>query len=469
MSFAALFAALLIPLATQGQQAQPTLANQQLLDLLRACKFGEAAANAEKNVAQAMARSGERHPDTIRAILQQGHLLLMTGQVQQAQQTMKRALVLAEAALPADSPILADTLEGLAFSLQTFAMDKESPDQQNPRDVSTLTQRALAIREKRIKNDPGAYLVLVEMMTSIPAIATTPEERLRRLARAMALAQNELGPGHLVTAVLFDALASEYGIQDKIDELQLAPGIKENIKRNVEQKRYPQQNQDILEQFLASGGLNGPIPLTTEFIQALLNLSGSYEHEGRFKDAERVYARMSERRLQQVSVNDMQAQGANWDAAIERLLNIYQQQGRLDDYDRLAEQASAQSDIQTAKPPATCSSNIRDTLAHAYDRRGDFDAAERYWKQHVAQLETQGAWSFAVIWLVGAGGGDERPGIAGFYERWQRWDKAEATFQRAIEISTRLNGGENVEVQRIKKQLAQFRERTTAALHTKSR
>lgn len=74
-----------------------------------------------------------------------------------------------------------------------------------------------------------------------------------------------------------------------------------------------------------------------------------------------------------------------------------------------------------------------------------------------------------VILLVGAGGGGDRPGIAGFYERWQRWRKGEATIQRAIENSTPLNGGENAEVQRIKKQLAQFRERTTAALHTKSR
>jgi hypothetical protein len=125
---------------------------------------------------------------------------------------MKRALVLAEAALLADSPMLADALEGLAFSLQTFGMREESPDQQNPRDVPTLAQRALAIREKRMKDDPGAYLALVEMMTSIPAIPTMPEERPRRMVRAMALAQNELGPGHLVTAVLFDALAVEHAM-----------------------------------------------------------------------------------------------------------------------------------------------------------------------------------------------------------------------------------------------------------------
>jgi hypothetical protein len=120
---------------------------------------------------------------------------------------MKRALVLAEAALLADSPMLADALEGLAFSLQTFGMRE-----QNPRDVPTLAQRALAIREKRMKDDPGAYLALVEMMTSIPAIPTMPEERPRRMVRAMALAQNELGPGHLVTAVLFDALAVEHAM-----------------------------------------------------------------------------------------------------------------------------------------------------------------------------------------------------------------------------------------------------------------
>ena len=125
---------------------------------------------------------------------------------------MKRALVLAEAALLADSPMLADALEGLAFSLQTFGMREESPDQQNPRDVPTLAQRALAIREKRMKDDPGAYLALVEMMTSIPAIPTMPEERPRRMVRAMALAQNELGPGHLVTAVLFDAIAVEHAM-----------------------------------------------------------------------------------------------------------------------------------------------------------------------------------------------------------------------------------------------------------------
>src|SRR5687768_11734307 len=91
--FVGLFAALLIPPAAQSQHAQPTFANQQLLDLLRACNGDEAAASAEKNVAQAMARGGERHPDTIRALLQQGQLLLMTGPAQQAQQTMKRALV----------------------------------------------------------------------------------------------------------------------------------------------------------------------------------------------------------------------------------------------------------------------------------------------------------------------------------------------------------------------------------------
>jgi CHAT domain-containing protein/tetratricopeptide (TPR) repeat protein len=491
----------------QGEAARLASLNSQVLQHFRGGNYKEAAALAERALAEAKSGAGENHPDTIKAMIQLGHALIADERSSDAGAQFSRALEIAQTALPADSLLLADALDGAGVA----SNPEGSPfgGLQHLSEIEALAKRSLAIREKNVKADPVAYLDIIQQMSSTAWLSSKGEEGERQLARAIGIAREQLGYGHPVVAGLLwkmgeitkyrsqtdnpaayanDAQKGIFGSLDSLKEMMDAAkdpnGLNSDmfdefsreLKKKIEQgSQYEKPSLAILDRLLKAGEIDSATPVTTPpFIAALSQLAADYQSKRRFADAERVHMIIRDMRPQTVNARYVFALKETWTKGMSGLLDVYQAQGRPTEFDKIAELMSAQYDAYIAKDPKKAGGvrvlgpNINDKLAQEYEQRGDFARAERFWTKEVAQLEASGD-KKALADKLGGGSfmfqrDDALDGLAGFYERQKRWAEAEAAIKRAIAVRTEFRGAKHSEVAELNRQLALFRERRAGIL-----
>jgi tetratricopeptide (TPR) repeat protein len=469
--------------------------NQRVLDLFRKHAYADAVHLAEQAVAAARSQRGEKDPATIKALVQQAQTLLGLTRRKEAEAVAKRAVEIAEETQPGESALLAD-----AFEAQGIAMMPEV--EADPAEIGVL-QRALSIREKHIKSNPFAYLKLLQDMTPSIVIPRQPEERARMLVHAVEIAENELGPGHPVIAGLLDRLAALYAISafegdtrptfetpsdtqqritkivqntGKAQSLRSVPELPEHL-RGFPGARYSEAGRKILGHLLRSGELGRLEPQAILALSSpLAGLGKDLERSKRAAEAERVYILLRDVQIQAVNMGQAARQSVGWKTAVESLLDLYREQNRLDAYEKLAAQVTAEIDEQLTVDPRGASLTIVDKLAADYEQLGDPAKAERFWQKQMATYEARGDLTMMATTLVGIGSvylqferwtsrdEDFLQGIAGFYGRQGRWDEAEATFRRGIDILLQLCGADASKVAAIKRQLSLFLERRSNAV-----
>ena len=472
--------------------------NQQVLDLVRKYNYTQAGNLAEQAVAAARSQRGEKDPDTIKALVQQGHVLIMLGRGSEAETAAKRAIEIAEETQPADSELLADALETLgATALITLELHAD------PADIGAL-QRALVIREKHIKSNPYAYLALFDQMTTFIVAPKAPEGCARMFVRAIGIAESELGLGHPVIAGLLDRLGQllsvsafetgEFTSLDRVTDTQkrVMAVIKDSGRaqslRSIpepprpkyalfEGERYFNASRDIMDRLLASAELDRLEPQAIlALLSPLRDLSKHLEETGRAGEAERLYIMIRDVPIQKVNTRQAAVQADGWPSAMEDLLGLYRNQNRLDAFEKLAVEATAQVDEQlaTADPPTesrTRGSRIFRRLANDYEELGNPARAEHYWNKIIAMFEAQGDLEALAVTLADTIGIDPNneqflfrikvspQGMAGFYERQGRWDEAEAAYRRAVDILVQRRGADDTLVTTLKRRLSLFLER----------
>ena len=506
--------------AARSEDAQIAALNRQVLEHFRGANYAEAKSLAERAVAETKARSGEKHRDHIKALLQLGHVLIAyqrategeptiehlmeraqaSAPTSEAEKTFKHALDLATATLPADDLLLADALDGVgtASTLEEFPYGgmKRMPE------IEPLRMRSLAIREKRIKADPTAYLDLVERMASMYWITSRGSECDRLMARAIDIAKEQLGQDHPVVAGLLwkfadvskfqlpeanagayatDAQQGFFGTADSFKKMMDATksiGTKNLdaldglggplMKQLAESKKYEAPSIAILDKLVKAGQIDASTRLTTEGVRgALSGLALEHRFKDRFAEAERVFMLIRDMRPQEVNASYLFALGDNWKTGMDGLLDLYDGQRRYQDYDRVADQLSARDDAERAKKPRLTKldmySSINDKLARHYEMRQDVARAESYLKKDISAFEAASDLAGLAGKLAGTNDfiirDDALDGLAGFYERHERWADAEATLQRAIDTQTQLSGANHRKVKELNRQLGLFHER----------
>lgn len=474
--------------------------DQQLLQHFRDGNYRDAATLAEQAVTAAKSRSGDRHPDHIRALIQLGHVLMMDKRFADAQTPLKRALEIASQSLPADDLLLADALDALGSSyildFYPILTPKGFPE------AEPLLKRALAIREKRIKANEAAFLDLVDRLASLYAGNQRNDDCDRLIIRAVGMAQEELGEDHPVVAALFWSLSehsqfrlgesnpSAYGTdaekgrfgQDSFKKMM--EGISDPngqgfqdmmemsnqlMKQMEEGKKYQKPSIEILSAAIKTGRIDSTTRLTTPaFVGSLSNLAFSHRMEKRFAEAEAIYKMIGDLRLQEVNAVYALGLRDSEEKSLTGLLDVYEAQERTEDIEATGERLGA---YQRAKSAIVHESGrrirpllpVNKRLAEYFDRHKDFDRAERYWRKEIAELEAASEFYELAGILDGVTGmiarNDALDGVAGFYERQGKFAEAEATLQKAIDIRSKLKGEGARDIKETRRQLALFKER----------
>jgi CHAT domain-containing protein/tetratricopeptide (TPR) repeat protein len=475
--------------------------DQQILQLFRDGNYRDAAAFAEQAVTLAKSRSGDRHPDHIRALVQLGHVLIMDKRFADAQTPLKRALEIASQSLPADDLLLADALDALGSSyiLDFYPMltPKGFPE------AEPLLKRALAIREKRIKANEAAFLDLIDRLASLYSGNQRNDECDRLIIRAVGMAQEQLGEDHPVVAALFwslsdhsqyrlaetspsayakDAEKGLFGNQDSFKKMldgisdpngqgfqDMMERSNQLMKQMEEGKKYQKPSIEILSAAIKAGRLDSTTRLTTRaFLGSLANLAFSHRMDKRYAEAEAIYKMIGDLRLQEVNAVYALGMRDSEEKSLTGLLDVYEEQQRTADIEAIGERLGA---YQRAMSPIAGASGRRirpvfpanKRLAEYFDRHKDFDRAERYWRKEIAELEAASDLYELANILDGVTGffsrNDALDGVAGFYERHGKFAEAEATLQKAIDIRSKLKGEGARNIKETRKQLALFKER----------
>jgi CHAT domain-containing protein len=480
--------------------------DQRLLQAFRSRNYRDAVTIAERAVAETKAKTGETHPQHIKALIDLGHVLMADNRFDEAQAPMKQAVDLASSTLEGDAPLLADALDGLGTSY----MLKSYPFMfgEDGREAEPWLRKALAIREKSISADVRAYIDLVERLSTLlerPNEGQAGEEGGRILTRAIALLRQELGEEHLAVGILLLKYADvvqkramlNNGRTNARDAEDGALGYAEQLKKSTEAitnpganplqgldafqtlfgeaENYSKPGREIIRKALASGRIDSKTPLMTRAVVAeLASIAGSYRYdfrsgrtEQRVAESERLYQFIRDLRPHEVNANYAKHLDDAWEKGVTGLMDIYEDQKRSQDLEAAATQLSAYYDKKKAERPnrpmiVGQSVNLR--LARYYEANRDMVRAEMFLKQEIAVLEKgtdADALADALDGGLFAGDPNRLDGLAGFYERLKRNDEAEAALKRSIEIRTRLKGEKHGDVKELNRQLAFFRERVS--------
>ena len=493
------FASFIVLAASPRCEDKPL--DQQVLEHFRNGDYREAAGLAEQAVTAAKSRSGDRHPDHIRALIQLGHVLMMDKRFGDAQTLLKRALEIASQSLPADDLLLADALDALGSSyildFYPLLTPKGFPE------AEPLLKRALAIREKQIKANEAAFLDLVDRLASLYSGNQRNDDCDRLIIRAVGMAQDTIGKDHPVVAALFwslsdhsqyrltetspsayatDAEKGLFGSQDTFKKMMEGIGnpngqglqdmmemSNQIMKQMEEAKKYEKPSIEILSAAVKAGRIDSTTRLTTRaLVGSLSNLAFSYRGDKRYAEAETIYKMIGDLRVQEVNAVYALGLRDSEEKSLTGLLDVYEAQERTADIEATAERLGIYQRVKRASVPGSGRRvrplfPVNKRLAEYFDRHKDFDRAERYWRKEIAELEAASELSELASVLDGVSGmivrNDALDGVAGFYERQGKFAEAEATLQRAIDIRSKLKGDGGRDVKETRRQLALFKER----------
>ncbi len=365
--------------------------NRQVQELIKAGKYNEALATAQRALSLVERRFGAEHPSSAAWINLIAYLHNAQGRYADAERLYKRALAVREKALGPNHPDVAATLNNLAGSYQ---------DQGRHAEAGPLFRRTLAIREKAHgANHPDVAQSLNNLALLLSAQGRYSEaEPLFR--RGLAIREKAHGPESLEVANSLFGLAQLYQRQG----------------RYTEAERYAKRDLAISEKVLG--------PNHRDVGAAVDNLATIYFHLKRFNDAESLYKRSLAIRERLLGPDHPDV-----GQTMSNLAAIYDSQKRFREAEPLYKRSLSIRE-RALGPDNVALGAPNNNLAALYHQLGRYADAEMHYKRALA------------IWEKSLGSdhpdvGTALSNLAVAYRLQNKFVDAEATYRRSAEMTIR--------------------------------
>jgi esterase/lipase superfamily enzyme/Tfp pilus assembly protein PilF len=209
----ALVAALALPVPSVKAQSDEDLEalNQQVVELYRAGKYGEATPLAERYVALTKSRHGEEHAQHATALNNLAVLYRAQGRYAEAEPLYNRALAIYEKAHGREHPLVGTTLNNLAGLYQ---------DQGRYAEAEPLYKRALAIDEKALGPEHPSVGTALNNLAELYRAQGRYAEAEPLFKRALAITEKALGPDHPHVGRALNNLATLSENQGKVEDAE---------------------------------------------------------------------------------------------------------------------------------------------------------------------------------------------------------------------------------------------------------
>jgi CHAT domain-containing protein/tetratricopeptide (TPR) repeat protein len=368
--------------------------NKQIQQLHQAGKYAEALPIAERYVAVAKARFGERHTEYATAVSWLAQVHQSEGHYADAEQLWYRTLAIREKVLGPGHLDVAKSLGSLAWFYEKLGRYAEA---------EPLHKRALAIREKAL--GPG-HLDVAESLDSLAWFYKKQgryAEAEPTYKRALAIREKALGPGHLDVGTSLDNLAWLYSEQARYSEAE--PLYKRVLA--IRQKALGPDHPDVGK--------------------SLDSLAEHFRQQARYAEAEPLYKR---------SLAILETAGGPDDASVGAPLNnlalIYVAQGRYAEAEPLYKRALA-IDQKAWGPDDPALVAPLDNLGALYWTQGRYAEAEPLFKQGLSLAEKAYGPEHPSI-------GTSLNNIANLYFTQGRYAEAAPLMKRALAIRQKALG-----------------------------
>jgi formylglycine-generating enzyme required for sulfatase activity/tetratricopeptide (TPR) repeat protein/CHAT domain-containing protein len=485
---AAVLIALMTSLGYDGVEARRTdelsALREQVSHLYGDGRYAEAIPIAERYVALARRKRGEKHTEFATAIEWLGNLYRSVGRYAEAEPLLKRSLAIREKTMGPGHRNVGQSLNSLAelywaqgrateveplvkrsLTIREKALGPDHRDvgqslnnlgtlylsQGRHDDAEPLLKRSLAIREKALGPD---HPDVAESLNNVAAIYENTgryAEAEPLYKRSLAIYEKARGPDHPDVATSLKKLAEFYWVQGRYPEAE--PLLKRSLA--ITEKALGPDHQSIgsilnsLGLLFKDQGRYGeaePLlkrslairektldPKHPDVARALNNLAALYRALGRYAEAEPLY-----KRSLAIRENALGPEHPDVAAALNNLASLYQDQGRFGEVEPLYQRAVSILE----KVPGSGHRGLSPTLnnlASLYEDQGRYSEAESLFKRSLAIREK----------LLGP----EHPDVgtalnnlALLYQRQGRYGEAESLFKRSLTIREKALGPEHSDV-----------------------
>ncbi len=422
--------------AQSGQPDEIVLLYRQVGQLTHDGKYAEAAALAERVLAQAERRFGPENPITTAVLGSLGYAYMRDGKLAAAEPVLKRCLAIHEKLDGPDHPEVAQALSDLGLLYG---------DQGRYAEAKPLLERSLAIRVKQLGEERSETAQSLNNLATIYQGEGNFDAALPLLERSLAIQEKNLEPTDPLLAIPLSNLGLVYKTLGKfglaeplyvralsIMEKALGPehpnvgAALNNLVELYEDEGKLAIAEPLLQRVLAMrekmGGPDHP-----DVALSLNNLAGLYREEGRFAAAEPLL-------LRSIAILE-KALGPEHPAVASVLNNLAAlslAQGKLKAAEPILQRAAAISE-KALGPQHPDFAKALSNLATLYQKDDKPAEAEPLYKRSLAITE--------------AAFGPEHPDVAAavnnlaaFYQDEGRLDAAEPLYRRSLALAEKALG-----------------------------
>lgn len=430
--------------------AEASALNEQVDRLYGQGRYSEATPLAQRVVRIREAALGANHPDVAQSLNNLAILYQAQGLLAEAEPLYKRALAINERAFGTNHRSVATSLNNLAELYQA---------QGRHADAETLLKRSLAINEKAHGAKSADTAVSLNNLAHLYQAQGRYAEAEPLFKRSLVIKENSLGPDHPSVAPTLNNLASLYQAQGRYPDAEplykwalaiydkafgpehpeVARSLNNLASLYLAQGRYPEaeplykQSLAIWEKLL---GKDHP-----EISIVLGNLAELYRAQGRYADAEPLHKRSIEIAEKAYGPEHLEVA-----TSLNNLATLYTDQGRYRDAEPLYKRAlEIREHALGSRHP-----DVAVSLSHLAEMnrvQGKYAAAEPLYKR---SLEI---WEQAV--------GPDHPDVAlllnnlaELYRAEDLDDDAEPLFRRSLTILEKAHGGTHPDLASVLNNLA---------------
>jgi CHAT domain-containing protein/Tfp pilus assembly protein PilF len=365
--------------------------NQQVVELHRAGRYGEAIPLAAEVLRILTPLLGPEHPNVATSLNNLAELYRIQGNYGDAEPLLQRALRIRETALGPDHPRVATSLNNLAELYQ---------NQGNYDAAEPLLQRALRIRETALSPDHPDIALSLNSLAELYYTLGNYDTAEPLFQQALQIQETALGPDHPNVAASLNNLAElyrsqgNYGIAESL--FQRALRIRETA-LGPDHPRVAQTLNNLAGLYQEQGNYSQAIPLVVRALRiretaigpdhpnvalSLNNLAFLYKAQGNYSAAEPLY-----QRALRIFETVLGPDHPNVAQSLSNLAELYRVQGNYGDAESLLQRALRI--LETALGPdhplvATSLNN----LAVLYAVQGRYDAAEPLYQNALGIWET---------------------------------------------------------------------------------
>jgi CHAT domain-containing protein len=347
------------------------------------------------------------HDDTLRTMASLASTLKELGRMDEAKEHYERHLVLLEQRFGPEHPRTAEGLNDFAFFLLgTFDSELAT--------ISSMLERAYAIRERTLGNDNPATLASLDAIALVHVFQSRLAEGEAALRRALEIADRLYGPRSAEAVMRMTNLGNTLTALGRIGEAEPL------LTRSLDIRRETLGEED---------------PLT---VDSMVNLGDLRFKQGRYAEAEALFQRAL--RVRETTLGDHPVTAYT----LEVLASVLISQGRRENAEAILLRALAIR--QSAAKDSMFSGIVSMKLAEFYSFDGRFAEAETAAKQAIAIFDR----ILGSSPIAAAG----RSVLARIYLQQNRYIEAEALLKRNLDIIEGAFGLDSVMATQVRENLA---------------